>query len=225
MSALQYARILARIRQAERDFNRPPFSVGLLAVSKGRDTAQIQTVAAAGQKIFGENYLQEALGKIRALDALHLEWHFIGNLQANKTRPVAQHFAWVHSINGYKVAQRLSQQRPLELPPLNVCLEVNISDERTKSGASVHELAKLAQQIQDLPQLRLRGLMAIPEPVTGFEQQLLIYKKVYTLQQQLIDQGLNLDTLSMGMSNDFEAAIAAGSTMVRIGTAIFQEES
>lgn len=224
MSALHLSKILQRIRQAERDYHRPPGSVRLLAVTKGRDIQTIQLAVAAGQTAFGENYLQEALGKIQALAPLNLEWHFIGTLQSNKTRAVTENFSWVHSVNRFKIAQRLSQQRPERLPPLNICLEVNISEERSKSGMPVNELADLALQVRNLPRLRLRGLMVIPERVAGFQQQLILYKKVYTLQKQLIDRGCVLDTLSMGMSNDFEAAIAAGSTLVRIGTAIFQEE-
>lgn len=216
-------KILDRIRQAERDYQRPPGAVRLLAVSKGRSLQAIQTAVAAGQRAFGENYLQEALDKMQALAGLDLEWHFIGALQANKTRAIAENFAWVHSVDRFKIAQRLSQQRPAALPPLNVCLEVNISGEASKSGVPVEALGDLAEQVQRLPRLRLRGLMVIPAPVADFAQQLLIYKKVYTLQQELIAQGFNLDTLSMGMSNDFEAAIAAGSTWVRIGAAIFQE--
>lgn len=217
--------ILAQIRQAEQRYQRPPGSVRLLVVSKGRDLTAMKAAIAAGQQAFGENYLQEGLGKIQALADYALEWHFIGNLQANKTRMVGEKFAWVHSVNRFKIAERLSQQRPAQLPPLNVCLEVNISSEATKSGASVTELALLARQVQQLPRLRLRGLMVIPKPVAGFAAQLLIYQQVRQLQQQLIAQGIALDTLSMGMSNDFVAAIAAGSTLVRIGTAIFQERS
>ena len=224
MSTLHLSKILQRIRQAERDYHRAPGSVRLLMVTKGRDIQTIQLAVAAGQTAFGESYLQEALDKIQALAPLNLEWHFIGNLQSNKTRAVTENFSWVHSVNRFKIAQRLNQQRPDELPPLNICLEVNISEERSKSGMAVNELTDLALQVKSLPRLRLRGLMVIPERVAGFQQQLILYKKVYSLQKQLIDRGCALDTLSMGMSNDFEAAIAAGSTLVRIGTAIFQEE-
>lgn len=221
MRALQT--VLGKIRQAEDKYQRPPGSVRLLVVTKGQNIRAIQAVIAAGQRAFGENYLQEALVKINAFAGQCLEWHFIGTLQANKTRGVAENFAWVHSINRFKIAERLNQQRPPELPPLNVCLEVNVSVEQTKSGVSIHALSDLASQVQALPHLRLRGLMAIPEAAPDFERQLLIYKRVYHLQQQLIEQGMTtLDTLSMGMSNDFEAAIAAGSTLVRIGRSIFQ---
>jgi len=213
--------VLDRIRQAEQQFNRPPGSVQLLAVTKGRDISLIRAAIAAGQRAFGENYLQEALQKIQALADPALEWHFIGALQSNKTRAVAENFAWMHTINRFKIAQRLSQQRPAKLPPLNVCIEVNISKEVSKSGVPVEEIKDLATQVRALPRLRLRGLMAIPRPVSDFSQQLSIYRQVYDLQQQLIHQGFELDTLSMGMSNDFEAAIAAGSTLVRIGAAVF----
>ena len=213
-------RILEQIRQAERDYQRPEGSVRLLAVTKGRSVQEIQTVAAAGQSAFGESYVREALEKIRALSHFSLEWHFIGTLQANKTRQVAENFAWVHSVNRFKIAERLNQQRPAEMPPLNICLEVNISEEQNKSGVAVAELNELAARVQTLPRLRLRGLMVIPEPAINFQSQYLIYKQVFNLQQQLIAEGFHLDTLSMGMSNDFIAAIAAGSTLVRIGTAL-----
>lgn len=204
------------ICQAERDWGRPSGAVRLLAVSKGQNVRAIREAVSAGQRAFGESYLQEALEKINALSAERLEWHFIGTLQANKTRAVAENFTWVHSVNRYKIAERLNQQRPEALPPLNVCLEVNISGDPAKSGVSVTDLIDLARQVQRLPRLRLRGLMAIPASSTGFQQ-------LADLQRQLIAQGFALDTLSMGMSNDFEAAIAAGSTWVRIGAAIFGE--
>jgi PLP dependent protein len=220
MTAVQ--NILQQIRQAERNYQRPPGSVRLLVVTKGRSIPAVRAVAAQGQHAFGENYLQEALEKIEALSDLTLEWHFIGVLQANKTRAVAQHFAWVHSVNRVKIAERLSQHRPPNLLPLNVCLEVNISGETSKSGASIDELGELARQVHSLPRLRLRGLMAIPAPNVDFEQQLSVYRRVSELQQRLIAQGFPLDTLSMGMSGDFVAAIAAGATIVRIGTAVFE---
>lgn len=215
--------VLDQIHQAERDYQRSPGSVRLLAVTKGRDIQAISAAVEQGQHAFGENYLQEALEKIAALAPLVLEWHFIGTLQANKTRLVAENFAWVHSLSRFKIAERLNNQRPPNLPPLNVCLEVNVSNEPTKSGILVDYLDDLAKQIQSLPRLKLRGLMVIPELVATFAQQRLIYKHVYNLQQTLIQRGFNLDTLSMGMSNDFIAAIAEGSTMVRIGAAIFRQ--
>jgi len=216
-------KILKRIRYAESIYQRPLDSVQLLVVSKGQDIEAIKMLATNGQKDFGENYLQEALEKIRVLSALDLDWHFIGNLQANKTQAVAENFFWVHSVNRFKIAERLSWQRPEDLPPLNICLEVNISGEPSKSGVAIDALFDLALRVQGLPRLRLRGLMAIPEPLTSFHEQEVVYKKVYNLQQQLIQRGLRLDILSMGMSNDFEAAIAAGSNLVRIGTAIFRD--
>lgn len=219
MSYLQ--KILTQIRQAEAEFQRESNSVKLLAVTKGREIPAIQALARAGQAAFGENYLQEALIKIQALSALGLEWHFIGNLQANKTRAVAENFSWVQSVSRLKIAERLSMQRPAELPPLNICLEVNISAEFSKSGAAVEELIELAHQVVLLPRLRLRGLMVIPERLVNFPEQLQIYQKVYRLYQQLLECGFSLDTLSMGMSADFCAAIAAGSTLVRIGSALF----
>lgn len=223
MPLIFYQKIWNKIRHAELIFHRPADSVRLLAVTKGRELVVIKELILAGQKAFGENYLSEALNKIQALQDYGLEWHFIGNLQANKTRAVAENFAWVHSVNRFKIAKRLSEQRPENLPPLNICLEVNISEEHTKSGVAAAQVLELASQIQELPRVRLRGLMAIPEQAQQFEEQQAIYKKVFNLQQQLIDQGFELDTLSMGMSQDFEAAIAAGSNLVRIGAALFQE--
>ncbi len=220
---IYFQKVWNKLRQAELQFQRPPGAVHLLAVTKGRDVALIQQLIAAGQKAFGENYLSEALAKIQALKDKSLEWHFIGNLQANKTRAIAENFAWVHSVNRFKIAKRLNEQRPKDLPPLNICIEVNISEESTKSGAAISEVLDLAYQIRPLTNLRLRGLMAIPKKQHQFEAQCAIYKQIFNLQQQLIEQGLELDTLSMGMSQDFEAAIAAGSTIVRIGTALFQE--
>lgn len=214
-------KIKLQIRQAEEEFHREPGSVKLVAVTKGREISAIRALAEAGQLAFGENYLQEAMVKIQALSSLKLEWHFIGNLQANKTQEVAENFAWVQSVSRLKIAERLSQQRPAGLPPLNVCLEVNISAESSKSGIAVAELVQLARQVYSLPRLKLRGLMVIPERLMDFSSQLKVYQQVQGLYQQLIEQDFPLDTLSMGMSNDFRAAIAAGSTMVRIGSALF----
>lgn len=223
MPSIYYQKICNKIRHAERVYHRPADSVRLLAVTKGRELALIKELILAGQKSFGESYLSEAVNKIQALQDLGLEWHFIGNLQANKTRAIAENFSWVHSVNRFKIARRLSEQRPENLPPLNICLEVNISEERTKSGVAATEVFELARQIHELPRLRLRGLMAIPERLRQFEAQRNIYQRIFNLQQQLNAQGFGLDTLSMGMSQDFEAAIAAGSNLVRIGTALFQE--
>ncbi len=210
-----------RIRQAESMYHRDPGSVQLLAVSKGQGIHAIQAAYTAGQRAFGENYLQEALSKIAVFKHLPIEWHFIGTLQANKTRQVAQNFSWVHSINRWKIAKRLSEQRPPELTPLNLCIEVNISNEQTKSGLPKDKVEELAHAINSLPNLRLRGLMVIPQPTKDLNQLFATYQQVQILQLLLAKQGLPLDTLSMGMSSDLELAIAAGSTLVRIGTGIF----
>jgi hypothetical protein len=195
--------------------------VALLAVSKTQPAAVIAALAAAGQRQFGENYLQEALEKIEALRQLDLEWHFIGPLQSNKTRGIAENFAWVHSLDRLKLAQRLSEQRPDTLPALNICLQVNISDEASKRGLNAAELADVAHAVAELPRLRLRGLMAIPAPSTDFVAQRGSFTHLRELQATLIATGVELDTLSMGMSDDLEAAIAEGATIVRVGTAIF----
>jgi pyridoxal phosphate enzyme (YggS family) len=213
--------VLARIGEAERRAQRPPGSVTLLAVSKGQPAARIAAVAAAGQRCFGESYLQEALDKMAAVRELELDWHFIGPVQANKTRGIAEHFNWVHSVDRWKIAQRLSEQRPASLPPLNVCLQVNISQESSKHGLSITELLPLTRAIAGLPRLRLRGLMAIPAPRTGFAAQRRPFARLRELQEELIVSGIPLDTLSMGMSDDLEAAVAEGATLVRVGTAIF----
>ena len=213
--------LLARIRAAEQRHHRPSGSVQLLAVSKTQPVAAIAALAAAGQSAFGENYAQEALDKIAALATLGLEWHFIGPLQANKTRAVAERFAWVHSVDRLKIAERLSVQRPIELPPLNICLQVNIDREPAKHGLDPSEVAAVAQVVAALPNLRLRGLMAIPAPVADFAAQRRPLARLRELQESLNSAGLALDTLSMGMSDDLEAAIAEGATWVRIGTALF----
>lgn len=213
--------VLARILAAEQRFQRQPGAVRLLAVSKVQPTAAIIALAAAGQSCFGENYVQEALDKIAELAALRLEWHLIGPLQANKTRTVAENFAWVHSVDRLKIAERLSAQRPAGLPPLNVCLQVNIDREPAKHGLDPGEVATVAQAVAGLPRLRLRGLMAIPAPVADFAAQRRPLARLRELQESLNAAGLALDTLSMGMSDDLEAAIAEGATLVRIGTALF----
>lgn len=213
--------VLARIRAAEQRFQRLPGTVRLLAVSKIQPTAAIIALAAAGQSCFGENYVQEALDKIAELAALRLEWHLIGPLQANKTRTVAENFAWVHSVDRLKIAERLSAQRPASLPPLNVCLQVNIDREPAKHGLDPGEVATVAEAVARLPRLRLRGLMAIPAPAADFAAQRRPLARLRELQESLNAAGLALDTLSMGMSDDLEAAIAEGATLVRIGTALF----
>ena len=220
-AATHLAAVQAQITQAEHRFHRPPGSVVLLAVSKAKPAAAIRAVAAAGQRCFGENYLQEALQKITELSDLPLEWHFIGPIQSNKTRSIAEHFAWVHSVDRLKIAQRLSQQRPPQLPPLNICLQVNISAETSKSGLTADAVAPVAKQVLGLSGLRLRGLMAIPAPSDDVAEQRQAFAQLRQLQEQLCHDGIALDTLSMGMSADMEAAIAEGATIVRVGTAIF----
>lgn len=200
-------------------------SIELLAVSKTFGADAVIAAAEAGQNAFGENYLQEALEKILAVRALRpdlaLEWHFIGPIQSNKTRAIAEYFDWVHAVDRVKIAQRLSEQRPLHLPPLNICLQVNISGEASKSGLLPDDVLAVAQEIAGLPQLRLRGLMAIPEPEDDVAQQRAPFRQLRLLLDQLRAADLSLDTLSMGMSADMPAAIAEGATMVRIGSAIF----
>ena len=195
----------------------------LLAVSKTFPAEAVREARAAGQIAFGENYVQEGVGKIEALADLRagLEWHCIGPLQSNKTRPVAAHFDWVHSIDRLKIAERLAEQRPAELPPLQVCLQVNVDAGANKSGVPPAEALALARAVAALPRLRLRGLMAIPEPAPDFETQQALFLRAAAVFEEMRGAGLEVDTLSLGMSADLEAAIAAGSTMVRIGTAIF----
>lgn len=215
------AAVRARLAAAETRFGRVPGSVLLLAVSKTRPVGDLREALAAGQTRFGESYLQEAMGKWHALRGETLEWHFIGPLQSNKTKEIAAHFDWVHSLDRLKLAERLDAQRPGDLPPLQVCLQVNLSGEASKSGVAPGKARELALRIADLPRLRLRGLMAIPRPETDFERQRGAFRQLRELAASLQDEGLALDTLSMGMSDDLEAAVAEGSTLVRIGTAIF----
>ena len=212
-----------RIATAAHVAGRDARSVTLLAVSKTFPAEDVRAAYAAGQRAFGESYVQEAITKIEALADLRatLEWHFIGPLQSNKTRPVAEHFDWVHSVDRLKIAQRLSEQRPDNLAPLNVCLQVNISGEASKSGVSIPEAVEVAQEIAALPKLNLRGLMAIPEPAGSIDEQRVPHRQLRELFERLRDDGLELDTLSIGMSNDLEAAVLEGATIVRIGTAIF----
>jgi len=212
------ALVVSRIRAAEQAAQRPGHSVQLLAVSKTKPAQALREACAAGLRDFGENYLQEALGKQAELTDLPLIWHFIGPIQSNKTRAIAEHFAWVHSVDRLKIAQRLSEQRPPELPPLNICIQVNVSGEASKSGCTPEDLPALAHAIDALPRLKLRGLMAIPEPTDDRAAQDAAFAAVQRLQASL---DLPLDTLSMGMSHDLESAIAQGATWVRIGTALF----
>ncbi len=215
--------VTARIRAAELRFGRAPGSVQLLAVSKTQPAEAIRHAYLAGQRRFGESYVQEALAKMAQLEGCPLEWHFIGPVQSNKTKQIAAHFDWVHSIDRVKIAERLDAQRPPGLPPLNVCLQVNISDEETKSGVTLAELPALAAAVASLGQLRLHGLMVIPAPCDDIEQQRRPFHALHMAFDSLNAQGLGLDTLSMGMSDDLEAAVAEGATIIRIGTAIFGE--
>jgi pyridoxal phosphate enzyme (YggS family) len=209
------------IERCARAAQRKPEDVMLLAVSKTFPPAAVREAHGAGQRAFGESYVQEALGKLAALRDLPLEWHFIGPIQGNKTRAIAENFAWVHGVDRLKIAERLSAQRPQNLPPLNLCIQVNVSGEASKSGATPEEAGELARQIAGLPRIRLRGLMTIPAPAEGLERQREPFAQLRELMKQLNADGLKLDTLSMGMSGDLEAAIREGATMVRVGTAIF----
>lgn len=223
---MQTSRLLSvkkLIADAEKKYGRVSGSVQLLAASKGQSVDSIAEVYQQGQRCFGENYLQEALTKITALPDTSIEWHFIGPIQSNKTRKIAEHFAWVQSVDDVIIAKRLHEQRPAHLPPLNICIQVNSSSETSKSGVSIQNVAALMNECLALPRLKLRGLMAIPAPEIEFAKQRQQFQTLFTLWQSLRDQGYELDTLSMGMSADFEAAIAEGSTLVRIGTAIFGE--
>lgn len=213
--------VLRRINEAATRFAREPDSVTLIAVSKTRHSEELRALANEGIQRFGENYLQEALDKMADLSDLALEWHFIGPIQSNKTRSIAEHFDWVHSVDRLKIAQRLSEQRPATLPPLNICLQVNISGEASKSGVHPDDLPELATQVAQLPHLRLRGLMAIPAPADTFEAQCQPFRALRLAMERLNTGGLMLDTLSIGMSDDLEAAIAEGATMVRVGSALF----
>ncbi|HTO51667.1 MAG TPA: YggS family pyridoxal phosphate-dependent enzyme [Burkholderiales bacterium] len=213
--------VKSRIAAACAAAGRDPRDIVLVAVGKTFPADDLRAAHAAGQRDFGENQVQEALAKIERLRPLGLVWHFIGPVQSNKTRAVAEHFDWVHSIDRLKVAERLSVQRPEPLPPLQACVQVNVSGEASKSGVPPAEAPALARAVASLPRLRLRGLMTIPEPTTDVALARRRFETLRDLQGELVRGGLPLDTLSMGMSDDFEAAIAAGATMVRVGSAIF----
>jgi pyridoxal phosphate enzyme (YggS family) len=213
--------VRARIAAAAQASGRPADAVTLLAVSKTFDALAVRQAHAAGQTLFGENYIQEAVDKMTALSDLPLQWHCIGPIQSNKTRLVAAHFDWAHTVDRLKIAQRLSDQRPAELAPLQVCIQVNIDGGATKAGVAPDEVLALAQQIKALPRLTLRGLMTIPEPAPDFAAACAVHAKARALFDMLNKEGLGLDTLSMGMTADLEAAVQSGSTMVRVGTAIF----
>lgn len=213
--------VRAAIHAAAQAAGRRAEEVGLLAVSKTFPAGAVREAYESGQRRFAESYVQESLHKMEALRGLDIEWHYIGPIQSNKTRPIAEHFAWVHSIDRLKIAERLSAQRPAHLPPLQVCIEVNISGEASKSGVLPDEVAALAQAATALPNLKLRGLMTIPAPTEDVAEQRAAFARLRNLFEQLNRQGLQLDTLSMGMSHDFESAICEGATIVRVGTAIF----
>jgi len=228
----RHAALVARIRAAAQAAGRPPGEVGLLAVSKTFDADAVLALAEGGQRAFGESYLQEALPKMaacrdrwaarasaRSADAL--EWHFIGPVQSNKTRPIAEQFDWVHSVDRERIAVRLSEQRPDRLAPLSVCVQVDLSGEATKSGCAPVEAPALARAIAGLPRLRLRGLMAIPAPTADLAAQRAQFARLRAIRDAIVAAGLPLDTLSMGMSDDLEAAILEGATVVRVGTALF----
>ncbi len=210
-----------RITHSEQVYHRAPGSVQLLAVSKTRPVGDLLRAMEAGQHMFGENYLQEALEKIRELQQQYAEWHFIGRVQSNKTKPIAENFHWVHCVEKASHAQRLNDQRPEHLPPLNICLQVNLDREQTKGGVAPEQAAELASLCRVLPRLRLRGLMTLPAPAEGLAAQRRPFQQLRRLKEVLSTTEHPLDTLSMGMSDDLEAAVAEGATIVRIGTAIF----
>ena len=216
---LQQVRL--EMAEAERQFGREPGSVKLLAVSKTRAAGDVLALAQLGVSDFGENYVQEALAKIEQLGEHSLAWHFIGPIQSNKTRQLAEHFDWVHSVDRIKVAHRLNAARPTDLPPLNTCIQVNVDAEATKSGIDPDEVEELAEQFLPLSRLKLRGLMALPAPTDDFAKQRRGFLRTRRLQERLVDKGYQLDTLSMGTTNDMRAAIAEGATIIRIGTALF----
>lgn len=215
--------VQARIARATAEAGREAGAVGLLAVSKTFDAAAVRGLAACGQREFGENYVQEALDKQTRLADLHLVWHFIGPIQSNKTRAIAENFSWAHSVDRLKIAERLSAQRPAGLPPLQVCIEVNVSGEASKGGVPAAQLPALAAAVAALPRLQLRGLMAIPAPAADRDAQRAAFRQVRHAFEALVARGYSIDTLSMGMSADLEAAILEGATVVRIGTALFGE--
>lgn len=223
--ARNLAAVHARMEAAAERAGRDPAAVRLLAVSKTQPAEVLLEAWEAGQRDFGENYLQEALPKIAALADRAASWHFIGGLQSNKTRAVAEHFGWVHTLDRESIARRLSDQRPAELPPLHVCLQVNVSSEGSKGGVAPERLPELADAVAGLPRLRLRGLMAIPAPAKDLEAQRAPFRELRELMERMNACGHRMDTLSMGMSDDLEAAIMEGATLIRVGTAIFGARS
>lgn len=223
--ATQLQQVAARIEAAAKDSGRAPDTIRLLAVSKTKPAAMVEAAYSAGQRHFGENYLQDALEKIKALPLKGIVWHFIGAIQSNKTRTIAENFDWVHGVDRLKIARRLGEQRPADREPLNLCIQVNSSGEASKAGVTFEALPELAQQIAEVPNITLRGLMTLPAPTQTIEQQRQPFRLLREAMEQLNRQGLQLDTLSMGMSGDMEAAIAEGATIVRIGTNIFGARS
>jgi len=219
----RFKQINSQIRHAEYAADRDKGSVQLLAVSKTKPAEDVAKLYCLGQRHFGESYLQEALIKQKELAAFNITWHFIGPIQSNKTKAIASHFNWVHSVDRLKIAKRLSEQRPAHLPPLNICLQVNISEETSKSGVSLGELPEVIAEITDLANLKLRGVMAIPEPNSHYDEQCMPYRQLYQAVKQL--DRPELDTFSFGMTSDLKAAIAEGSTIVRIGTALFGQRT
>ncbi len=219
--AVHVNRVRSRINRAAEAAGRDPASITLVAVTKAKPAELVREAATAGVTDFGENYLQEAWGKMDELAALPLHWHFIGTVQSNKTRAIAQRFEWVHSVDRFGVARRLSEQRPFHAPALNVCLQVALVPEPTKGGVEPANLVELARRTAELPRLRLRGLMCVPPPQTSSQAERAVFSRLRILLETLNAEGLKLDTLSMGMSADIESAIAEGETHVRIGTAIF----
>jgi pyridoxal phosphate enzyme (YggS family) len=219
------ANVQQRIASAAENAQRDPQTIALLAVSKTKPIEMIEEAYAAGQRCFGENYLQDALPKIEALAELDIVWHYIGRIQSNKTRPIAENFAWVHAIDSVKHAQRLNEQRPDNLPPLNCCIQLNLSGEDSKGGIQPDTLIETATAFNDLPHCRLRGLMTMPDPDSSAEQQQAVFHQLADCLSELSNLGFSVDTLSMGMSGDLEMAITEGSTMVRIGTDIFGARS
>lgn len=219
--AERYQRVKEQIVEESIRCHRDPNEVALLAVSKTKPSADIVALYNKGQRAFGENYLQEAVSKIREINIDDIEWHFIGHIQSNKTKEIAENFHWAHGLESLKHAKRLNDQRLEKLPPLQVCIQVNITGEESKSGVSVEQLDALAQQITDLPNLTLRGLMTMPNPNTSNLEQKAVFQQLRQCKEHLLTRGVTLDTLSMGMSGDMGNAICEGSTMVRIGTALF----
>ena len=211
------------IIDAAEEFGRDPQTISLLAVSKKQSLEKIRAAHASGLDDFGENYLQEALQKQQQLSPSSIRWHFIGPIQSNKSKAIAQHFDWVHTVSRLDIAEKLHKSRPLDCKPLNICIQININAEATKSGIELSELEAFARSLLTFERLKLRGLMVIPEPTSDFEQQVHTYQQVEAAMAQLNQVGFNLDTLSMGMSNDYRAAIACGATIIRIGSALFGE--